>query len=402
MDAIASIFVNYHEERRELVEKTEAADLIEQNVAELMQLCYRGASAGEFEIRTFPPGPSRGPSRSPRRARPTIASARASEPCLPRRAGMLDSTADVLAAAVLRDRSASRRSRARVLWGGGGVWRARARASDCTDTSFAPAGTEWKDDASAEDEGRSRKHLSARGAATPPDGFGGTSMVEASLAGRGSRGASRPSTGATCPSRGVRERVPGTDDARARPTRRVAALEPPLAQDVADRRRGRPRDAPARRGDGHPGPVRGAPRRARDRPGTVARRRPRLRPAQLLIQFVVLPRKMGTGRDSLEVRDPRPGPLAPRRAPRKRRKRRARARPRADGRERRHVLHRRRGDAQARAQAGPAPARRPASFERARRASTSSLPNDFDRRRARGPPRHGPLEPSLPVRVHPR
>ncbi|KAH8054498.1 hypothetical protein JL722_8846 [Aureococcus anophagefferens] len=40
MDAIASIFVNYHEERRELVEKTEAADLIEQNVAELMQLCY--------------------------------------------------------------------------------------------------------------------------------------------------------------------------------------------------------------------------------------------------------------------------------------------------------------------------------------------------------------------------
>ncbi|KAH8086763.1 hypothetical protein JL720_7207 [Aureococcus anophagefferens] len=50
MDAIASIFVNYHEERRELVEKTEAADLIEQNVAELMQLCYRGASAGEFEI----------------------------------------------------------------------------------------------------------------------------------------------------------------------------------------------------------------------------------------------------------------------------------------------------------------------------------------------------------------
>ncbi|KAH8076420.1 hypothetical protein JL721_419 [Aureococcus anophagefferens] len=64
--------------------------------------------------------------------------------------------------------------------------------------------TEWKDDASAEDEGRSRKHLSARGAATPPDGFGGTSM--------------------------------------------------------------------------------------------------------LLIQFVVLPRKMGTGRDSLEVRDPRPGP----------------------------------------------------------------------------------------------
>ncbi|KAH8054534.1 hypothetical protein JL722_8888 [Aureococcus anophagefferens] len=50
MDAIASIFVNYHEERRELVEKTEAADLIEQNVAELMQLCYRGASAGELQF----------------------------------------------------------------------------------------------------------------------------------------------------------------------------------------------------------------------------------------------------------------------------------------------------------------------------------------------------------------
>ncbi|KAH8044131.1 hypothetical protein JL720_17183 [Aureococcus anophagefferens] len=39
LDAIASIFVNYHEEREALVEKTEAADLIEQNVAELMQLC---------------------------------------------------------------------------------------------------------------------------------------------------------------------------------------------------------------------------------------------------------------------------------------------------------------------------------------------------------------------------
>ncbi|KAH8051184.1 hypothetical protein JL722_10883 [Aureococcus anophagefferens] len=46
LDAIASIFVNYHEERQEFVAKTEAADLIEQNVAELMQLCYRGASAG--------------------------------------------------------------------------------------------------------------------------------------------------------------------------------------------------------------------------------------------------------------------------------------------------------------------------------------------------------------------
>ncbi|KAH8052559.1 hypothetical protein JL722_10109 [Aureococcus anophagefferens] len=36
LDAIASIFVNYHEEREALVEKTEAADLIEQNVAEMM------------------------------------------------------------------------------------------------------------------------------------------------------------------------------------------------------------------------------------------------------------------------------------------------------------------------------------------------------------------------------
>ncbi|KAH8045940.1 hypothetical protein JL721_12514 [Aureococcus anophagefferens] len=36
MDAIASIFVNYHEERQEFVAKTEAADLIEQNVAEMM------------------------------------------------------------------------------------------------------------------------------------------------------------------------------------------------------------------------------------------------------------------------------------------------------------------------------------------------------------------------------
>ena len=315
---------------------------------------------------------------------------------------MLDSTADVLAAAVLRDRSASRRSRARVLRGRGrGLARARARErlhghvlrprrhgvegrrvrGGRGPVAQAPVGARRRD---------------------APRRLRATSMVEASLAGRGSRGASRPSTGATCPSRGVRERVPGTDDARARPTRRVAAFDPPLPQDVADRRRGRPRDAPARRGDGHPGPVRGAPRRARDRHGTAARRRPRLRPAQLLIQFVVLPRKMGTGRDSLEVRDPPPGPLAARRARRKRRKRRKRARPLADGRERRHVLHRRRGDAQARAQAGPAPARRPASFERARRASTSSLPNDFDRRRARGPPRHGPLELPRPVRVHPR
>ncbi|KAH8045689.1 hypothetical protein JL722_14075 [Aureococcus anophagefferens] len=52
LDAIASIFVNYHEERQEFVAKTEAADLIEQNVAEMMGVVYRGASAGEFEIRT--------------------------------------------------------------------------------------------------------------------------------------------------------------------------------------------------------------------------------------------------------------------------------------------------------------------------------------------------------------
>ncbi|EGB02615.1 hypothetical protein AURANDRAFT_68718, partial [Aureococcus anophagefferens] len=161
MSAIAGLFVNYQEERRALVEKTEAKDLIDQNVGEMMGVVYRGAS--------------------------------------PR---MLDSTADVLAAAVLRDRSASRRSRARVLRGRG-------------------RGTEWKDDASAEDEGRSRKHLSARGAATPPDGFGGTSMVEA--------------------------------------TSQIA-----------------------------------------DKDGLATHQ---LVAATLLIQFVVLPRKMGTGRDSLEEQE---------------------------------------------------------------------------------------------------
>jgi len=138
MDAIASIFVNYHEERRELVEKTEAADLIEQNVAELMQLCYRG---------------------------------------------MLDSTADVLAAAVLR--------------------------------------TEWKDDASAEDEGRSRKHLS-------------------------------------------------------RLARRVASFHwGNLTSQIADE---------------------GGPATHQLVAATVIPDR-----SALLIQFVVLPRKMGTGRDSLET-----------------------------------------------------------------------------------------------------
>ncbi|KAH8096142.1 hypothetical protein JL720_3494 [Aureococcus anophagefferens] len=45
MDAIASIFVNYHEERQEFVAKTEAADLIEQNVAEMMGVVYRGATS---------------------------------------------------------------------------------------------------------------------------------------------------------------------------------------------------------------------------------------------------------------------------------------------------------------------------------------------------------------------
>ena len=38
LDATAAIFVNYREEREDLA-KTEAADLIESNVAELMQLC---------------------------------------------------------------------------------------------------------------------------------------------------------------------------------------------------------------------------------------------------------------------------------------------------------------------------------------------------------------------------
>ncbi|KAH8098081.1 hypothetical protein JL720_1005 [Aureococcus anophagefferens] len=110
MDAIASIFVNYHEERQEFVAKTEAADLIEQKRRRDDGVVYRGASP-PASLKIFrPPRASRGPSRSPRRARPTIASARASEPCHPRRAGMLDSTADVLAAAVLRDRSASRRT----------------------------------------------------------------------------------------------------------------------------------------------------------------------------------------------------------------------------------------------------------------------------------------------------
>ena len=159
MDAIASIFVNYHEERRELVEKTEAADLIEQNVAELMQLCYRGASAASLKFEFSRPAPRAVPRARPAgRGPPSLRRARAS-PVIPG-----------AQACSTRPRTCSRRpcsATARRLdaparacsGGGGGVWRARARASDCTDTSFAPAGTEWKDDASAEDEGRSRAHL---------------------------------------------------------------------------------------------------------------------------------------------------------------------------------------------------------------------------------------------------
>ncbi|KAH8051185.1 hypothetical protein JL722_10884 [Aureococcus anophagefferens] len=136
---------------------------------------------------------------------------------------MLDSTADVLAAAVLATAGVS--TVPRVLRGGAGL--ARARASDCTDTSFAPAGTEWKDDASAEDEGRSRKHLTSQIA---DEGGPATHQLVAATV------------------------IPDRSAARRG---RAIATEPP-------------------------------------------RRRPRLRPAQLLIQFVVLPRKMGTGRDSLE------------------------------------------------------------------------------------------------------
>ncbi|KAH8086722.1 hypothetical protein JL720_7165 [Aureococcus anophagefferens] len=150
---------------------------------------------------------------------------------------MLDSTADVLAAAVLATAGVS--TIQRVLRGGGGS--ARARASDCTDTSFAPTGTEWKDDASAEDEGRSRKHLSAL-RRDAPDGFGTTTSQIADEGG--------PATHQLVAATVIR-----TGPRRAG---RAIATEPP-------------------------------------------RRRPRLRPAQLLIQFVVLPRKMGTGRDSLEA-----------------------------------------------------------------------------------------------------
>ncbi|KAH8062876.1 hypothetical protein JL720_13118 [Aureococcus anophagefferens] len=102
--------------------------------------------------------------------------------------------------------------------------------------------TEWKDDASAEDEGRSRKHLSARGAATPPDGFGATTSQIADEGG------------------------PATHQLVAATVIRTGP-----------RRRGRAQSPRNRRADGA------------------------LRPAQLLIQFVVLPRKMGTGRDSLET-----------------------------------------------------------------------------------------------------
>ncbi|KAK7248878.1 2-oxoglutarate and iron dependent oxygenase [Aureococcus anophagefferens] len=77
LDAIASIFVNYHEERQAFVAKTEAADLIEQNVAEMMGVVYRGASrvAARAARRVLPLGqPARraasaNASRNRRRAR---------------------------------------------------------------------------------------------------------------------------------------------------------------------------------------------------------------------------------------------------------------------------------------------------------------------------------------------
>ena len=271
---------------------------------------------------------------------------------------MLDSTADVLAAAVLRDRSASRRSRARVPRGRGrGLARARARERLHGHVL------------------RPRRH-GVEGRRVR----GGRGPVAQAPVGARRRDGPRRLRGHVHPSqvaaRAARRVLP-----LGQPARRAAsanALPDPSTRARARRVASPPSSPRSRRtsqiaDEGGPAthqlvaatviPDRSAARRGARAIATEpsARRRPRLRPAQLLIQFVVLPRKMGTGRDSLEVRDPRPGPPAARRARQKRRKRRPRARPRADGRERRHVLHRRRGDAQARAQAGPAPARRPAS-----------------------------------------
>ncbi|KAH8065481.1 hypothetical protein JL721_8235 [Aureococcus anophagefferens] len=78
-----------------------------------------------------------------------------------------------------------------------------------------------------------------------------------------------------------------------------------MAKDKASTRKPRRRNARARDD--------GGTRRATE--ATPPVRASKRLSVQLLIQFVVLPRKMGTGRDSLEVRDPRPGPLAARAAP---------------------------------------------------------------------------------------
>ncbi|KAK7238710.1 methionine adenosyltransferase [Aureococcus anophagefferens] len=253
--------------------------------------------------------------------------------------------------------------------GGGGVWRARARASDCTDTSFAPAGTEWKDDASAEDEGRSRlarrvasfhwgnlpvarrprtlsrnrRRARARDAASPPSSP--RSRRTSQIADEGGPATHQLVAATVIP------------DRSAAPRARAIATEPPLPRATAA-----------------------------------------LRPAQLLIQFVVLPRKMGTGRDSLEVRDPRPGPPAGARAPLKRRKRRKRrARERKAPRETDEnvvtcfidgaaTLKRARKQGLLRPVA-PRPFERVAARRRRLRATSIAVA-------ALGPPRHGPLEPS--------
>mmetsp|Transcript_18161 Transcript_18161/g.62880 ORF Transcript_18161/g.62880 Transcript_18161/m.62880 type:complete len:225 (-) Transcript_18161:627-1301(-) len=224
---------------------------------------------------------------------------------------MLDSTADVLAAAVLR--------------------------------------TEWKDDASAEDEGRSRKHLSRLARRVASFHWGNLPVAR------------RPRTLSR-----NRRRARAPDASRRRPR----------APARAGRRRSPTRAAPRRTSSSRRRSSRTGPRRAAARARSPRNRRAPTAAASP--RAVAHPVRRAPAQDGH-------GPRLAR-----------------DGRERRDVLHRRRGDAQARAQAGPAPARRPASFERARRASTSSLPNDFDRRRARGPPCHGPLELPRPVRVHPR
>ncbi|KAH8080034.1 hypothetical protein JL720_9160 [Aureococcus anophagefferens] len=66
MDAIASIFVNYHEERRELVEKTEAADLIEQNLLIQFVVLPRKMGTGRDSLEVRDPRPGLAP-RAPKR-----------------------------------------------------------------------------------------------------------------------------------------------------------------------------------------------------------------------------------------------------------------------------------------------------------------------------------------------